>query len=251
MNDFQILLDLHRPNPRQGPGSDEATLRALELSGLIGRAGLQVADVGCGTGASTLLLAERLDAHIQAVDIFPEFLEELMRRATERGVADRVTTVAASMEALPFEPLSLDAIWAEGSIYNIGFEAGVQAWRPLLKPGGVLALSEITWLTAKRPAELEQHWNREYPEIDLASGKLAVLERNGYTPIGYFPLPEACWLENYYGPLRARFPALLAQYEHSDEARACVDAEEFEIALYERNREHVSYGFYVARKTAD
>jgi cyclopropane fatty-acyl-phospholipid synthase-like methyltransferase len=95
MNDFQILLDLHRPNPRQGPGSDEATLRALELSGLIGRAGLQVADVGCGTGASTLLLAERLDAHIRAVDLFPEFLEELMRRATERGVADRVTTVAA------------------------------------------------------------------------------------------------------------------------------------------------------------
>ncbi len=28
----------------------------------------------------------------------------------------------------------------------------------------------------------------------------------------------------------------------------CVDAEEREMALYERHRAHVGYGFYVARK---
>ena len=249
MDDLRILIDLHQNNHRQGPGSDTHTRRALELSGLLGRAGLRLADVGCGSGASTLVLAEELDAHITAVDLFPEFLSKLALRAEERGVAERITTSCASMEELPFESESLDAIWSEGAIYNMGFERGVASWRRFLAPGGVLAVSEITWLSAERPAELQAHWDKEYPEIDLASGKLAVLERHGFTPIGYFPLPESCWLENYYRPLRARFPGLLAQYEHADAARACVAAEEHEIALYERYRAHVSYGFYIARKS--
>lgn len=248
MDDVQILLDLHAPNPRQGPGSDEDTRRALQLSGLLGREGLKVADLGCGTGASTLVLAEDLDAHVTAVDLFPAFLEELTRRAKERGVAERITTLCASIEDLPFDSGALDTIWSEGAIYNLGFEAGVAAWRPFLKPGGVLAVSEITWLTSERPAELQAHWEQEYPQIDQASGKLAVLEKHGFTPIGYFPLAESSWIESYYRPLQARFPALLEEYEHSKAARACVEAEEREIALYERHHAHVGYGFYIARK---
>lgn len=248
MDDVQILIDLHKPNPRQGPGSDEHTRQALELSGLIGRKGLKVADLGCGTGASALVLAEHLDAHITAVDLFPEFLSELTRRAKGRGVAERLSTLSASIDDLPFEPESLDAIWSEGAIYNMGFEAGVEAWRTFLKPGGVLAVSEITWLTFERPAELQAHWEQEYPEVDLASGKHAVLEKQGFTPIGYFPLSESCWLEHYYRPLQARFPALLEQHGHSEAVRACVEAEEHEIALYERHKAHVGYGFYIARK---
>ena len=248
MDDFQLLIDLHKPNPRQGPGSDETTRQALELSGLLGGQALKVADLGCGTGASAMVLAEDLDAHITAVDLFPEFLEELTRRAKERGVAERITTLNASIDDLPFEHGSLDAIWSEGAIYNIGFEAGIAAWRPFLKQGGVLAVSEITWLTAERPAELQAYWDQEYPQIDLASGKLAILERHGFTPIAYFPLDESCWLKNYYHPLQARFPLLLEQYEHSEAARACVEADQREIALYEKHKAHVSYGFYIASK---
>lgn len=249
MDDVRLLIDLHRPSARLGPGSDATTRQALELSGLLGRPGLRVADLGCGTGASAMVLAEHLDARITAVDLFLEFLEELTRRAEARGVGARITTLAASIDALPFEPQALDAIWSEGAIYHLGFEAGVVAWRPFLKPGGVLAVSELTWLTAERPPALQAHWQREYPQVDLASGKLAVLERHGFTPIGYFPLPESCWLEHYYRPLQARFPALLEQHGQSDAARACVEAEEREIALYERYKAHVSYGFYIARKT--
>ncbi|MEZ4462227.1 MAG: class I SAM-dependent methyltransferase [bacterium] len=251
IDDFQLLIDLHRPNPRQGPGSEAATLLALELSGLLGRHALQIADLGCGTGASTITLAERLDGHITAVDLFPQFLDVLGDRARAHGVESRITTLAASFDALPFAPASLDAIWSEGAIYNLGFEAGLTLWRPFLKPGGVLAVSEITWLTAQRPAEIQSHWDVHYPEIDLASGKIAALERNGFTPIGYFPLPESCWLENYYQPLQARFSALLEQYDHSDAAKACVEAEEREIELYTRHRAHLSYGFYVAQKTTE
>jgi SAM-dependent methyltransferase len=248
MDDLDLLLDLHLPNARQGPGTDAATRRALDLAGLRGRAGLTIADLGCGTGASTLVLAEDLDARITAVDFLPAFLDALRERAAARGVADRITTLAASIDALPFAPGSLDAIWSEGAIYNLGFEAGLAAWRPFLKPGGVLAVSELTWLTAERPAELQAHWEVAYPQVATASAKLGVLEAHGFSPIGYFPLPREAWMDAYYTPLRARFPAFLQAHPGDDGARAIVEAEELEIGLYDRFSAFVSYGFYVARR---
>lgn len=249
MDDLQLLLDLHLRNPRQGPGSPDATKRALDLSGLLDQPSLAVADLGCGTGASTMVLAETLDAHITAVDLFPEFLDELRRRAQRRGVAERITTLAASIDDLPFEPQSLDAIWSEGAIYNIGFEPGLAYWRDFLKPGGVLAVSELTWLTAARPPELQTHWQQEYPAVDLTSAKIASIERAGFSPIGYFPLPPACWLDHYYRPIQARFDDFLAEHDHAEAALACVAAEEHEIDLYERHQAHISYGFYIAQRT--
>jgi len=248
---LELLLDLHVGGERQGPGSDAATRRALTLSGLTGRSGLAVADVGCGTGASTLVLAEELDASITAVDLLEPLLQVLDERARRAGVADRIMTLAASMDALPFEQGSLDAIWSEGAIYSMGFERGVRAWRSFLRPGGVLAVSEITWLTGERPAELTAHWAGEYPEVGTASAKMAVLEAAGYSPIGYFPLPPSCWVEHYYEPLQDRFDAFLDRHGHSAEARAIVEAEQREIDLYVRFGSFFSYGFCLATRTED
>jgi cyclopropane fatty-acyl-phospholipid synthase-like methyltransferase len=248
MDDLPLLLDLHRSALRQGPGGDDETRLAVALSGLGKKSKLKVADIGCGTGASSFVLAAELDAHITAVDFLGEFLTELDERAKRAGLVDRITTLTASMDALPFGEAEFDAIWSEGAIYNMGFAAGIEAWRRYLKPNGIIALSELTWLTDDRPEALQAHWDREYPEVDTASEKIAVLERHGFTPIGYFPLPENCWLDNYYRPMQQRFAAFLERHAGSEAARAIVAAEEAEIVLYERFRDYVSYGFYVARK---
>jgi len=131
-----LLVDLHRDGPRQGPGSDAETLRALELTRLDRAAGLRVADIGCGTGASTLVLARQLlAAEIVAVDLSPVFLEVLAERAREAGLAGRIETMVGSMDSLPFAAESLDLIWSEGAIYNMGFAAGLASWRSFLRPG--------------------------------------------------------------------------------------------------------------------
>lgn len=251
MNDLDLLIDLHRDGERQGPGNASDTRLAVALSGLSGAKGLRIADIGCGTGASTLVLARELDATVTAVDLVPEFLLELQRRAEREGLADRVTTLAASMEALPFEKEAFDAVWSEGAIYNIGFANGIQAVRRFLKPGGILAVSELTWLTRERPMELEQHWREEYAEVDRASAKIKLLEEYGYSPVGYFALCERSWLENYYRPMQRRFDDFLSRHGNSEAARAVVEAEGKEIALYERYSAFVSYGYYVARRTID
>ena len=251
MDGIDLLVDLHRKAVRQGPGGEAETRLAIALSGLSGRRNLKIADIGCGTGASTIILAKSLHADITAVDFLPDFLKELERRAKAEGVSEQITTLAASMDALTFEPSALDAIWSEGAIYNIGFEKGIRSWRPFLKPGGILAVSELTWLTEKRPTELDDHWSREYPEVATASEKMALLEAHGFTPLGYFPLSEACWLDNYYRPMQERFEAFVTKHDNSAAARSIVEVEQLEIDLYERFSAFVSYGFYVARKLPD
>ncbi|MGM0456910.1 MAG: SAM-dependent methyltransferase, partial [Cyanobacteriota bacterium] len=141
----------------------------------------------------------------------------------------------------------LDVIWSEGAIYNIGFEKGIAEWRRFLKPGGLFVASEITWLTDSRPRELQKHWDSEYPEIDVASAKIKSLEKQGFSPVGYFVLPEQCWLNEYYRPMQARFEEFLTRHENSDEARAIVAAEQREIDLYETYKSYIGYGVYIAR----
>ena len=68
MEDYQLLIDLHKNANRQGPGGDAETEKALSLAMTDRAAPLKIADIGCGTGASTLLLARLLKAQITAVD---------------------------------------------------------------------------------------------------------------------------------------------------------------------------------------
>ena len=48
--------------------------------------------------------------------------------------------------------------------------------------------------------------------------------------------------------MEGRFEAFLAQHGHSDQAKAVVDAERYEIAFYEKFRDYYCYGVYVAKK---
>ncbi|MDY6830665.1 MAG: class I SAM-dependent methyltransferase [Thermodesulfobacteriota bacterium] len=248
MDDYQLLIDLHKSADRQGPGGDAETEQALRLAMPDRSKPLKIADIGCGTGASALLLARLSKAQITAVDFLEDFLEVLEGRAASMGLSEKITTLCGSMDNLPFQDEAYDVIWSEGAIYNIGFEKGVKAWRRYLPAGGLLVVSEITWLTASRPAELQKYWEAEYPEIDTAASKIAVLEKNGYSPVGYFVLPTHCWLENYYRPMQNRFKAFLDRHKNSKAAQAVVEAEIREIKMYEQYKSYYSYGVYVAKK---
>ena len=252
MNELELIIDFHTDGNRQGPGSTEDTLRALRLieeDWSKQDPPLNIADIGCGTGSHTLVLAQQLpDTKFTAVDLFPEFLNKLYSEAEQQGLSHRIQTLEASMDSLPFSEEQFDIIWSEGAIYNMGFAAGAQAWRPFLKTGGYLAVSEISWLTDERPAELEAFWTGEYPEIDTAHGKLKVLEECGYQPVGHFFLPPSSWIKNYYEPMLERSEAFLARHNHSELAQKVLQDNLDEFELFQKNQAYYSYGFYVARK---
>ena len=247
--EMALIIDLHIDGERQGPGSNTDTIRALDCCDLGDRTGLTVADMGCGTGASTRVLAKKLDAQIIAIDFARPFLLKLQSRVREQALQDRVFPVCANM-AKPSLPLqSLDLIWAEGAIYNIGFSAGIRAWKPLLKPRGLIAISEIGWLTNNPPQSLRKYWEDAYPEITTVSGSLEKLKAAGYRVLEHFTLSSAAWLDHYYQPMMARSEQYLGRHAASPTAQAIMAQERKEMALYEKYHDHFSYQFYVAEST--
>ena len=248
-NEMKLLIDLHLDADRLGPGRTMDTEKAFTLTDLSPKKPLRAADIGCGTGASTLELARISHAQIKAFDVFPAFLSTLERKSQQMGFTDRIECIEASMEALPLENTSLDLIWSEGAIYIMGFEKGLKAWRQFLKPGGFLCVSELSWSTSNRPKEIEDYWQNNYPEIANVSEKLRRLELCGFAPKAFFMLPTESWLQAYYEPLQKRFPAFLDRHGHSSEAKALVETEQKEIRLYQKYGQYFSYGFYIAQKT--
>lgn len=248
MTELELIIDLHKNSERQGPGSENDTLRALDLLHLPPGQNLKVADIGCGSGGQTISLVENLNAQITAVDLFPELLNELNEKSEKLGLTDKIVTIEKSMDDLPFNKSEFDLIWSEGAIYNIGFENGLKKWKDYLKVGGYLAVSEITWITQSRPKEIEEFWKAEYPEVDTASNKIKQLENNGYSLVGYFYLSPNSWIETYYEPMKARFEPFLERNGNSELARKVVEDHQAEIDLYQKFKNYYSYGFYIARK---
>ncbi len=248
MTELEFMIDFHKDNKRQGPGSPEDTLKALSFMDLNEEKEYKIADIGCGTGAQTLTLAENINGEITAIDIFPQMLEKLNFNAKAQGLEDKINTHKESMDDLSLEKESLDIIWSEGAIYIMGFEAGIKQWKKFLKPGGYIAVSEITWLSKDRPKAIEDYWNDEYTEMDTASNKIKILEENGFIIIAYFTLPESCWTDHYYIPMEKRFDAFLEKHNHSEVVKKMINQTKEEMKMYDKYKDCFSYGFYIAKK---
>jgi ubiquinone/menaquinone biosynthesis C-methylase UbiE len=248
VEEYQLLIDLHKRAKRQGPGGDAETKKAIALAGLDQSTPLKIADIGCGTGAASMLLARSLNAQITAVDFLPDFIDVLKTNTENAGLSNKIGPLVGSMESLPFDNEEFDVIWSEGAIYNMGFENGINDWKRFLKPGGLLVVSEITWTTNDRPLEVEKYWQSEYPGIDTASSKISILENNGYSPVAYFILPEQCWLDNYYRPMQNGFTEFIERNANNENAQKIVETEKKEISLYKKYKNYYSYGVYIASK---
>jgi hypothetical protein len=89
--------------------------------------------------------------------------------------------------------------------------------------------------------DLHKRAKRQGPGGDAETEKAVdILERNGYSPVAYFVLPEHCWLDNYYRPVQDGFEAFLKRNGNSESAQAIVNAEKKEIAVYEKFKAHSS-----------
>ncbi len=247
--DYSLICEYFSSINRQGPGSDICTRQALSfIAPLASQA--RIADLGCGTGSSAIILAQETQAEIVALDLFPDFLDRLTCRAVGKEVSERIQTIVGSMDALPFEKESFDIIWSEGAIYNIGFERGLREWHQYIKPGGYVAVSEVSWLTDERPEEIEQFWIDAYTEIDSIGNKIAQIQQNGYRLVATFVLPDECWTENYYVPQHRAQEIFLSRYPNNDTAKDFINNQRREAELYSKYKAYYGYVFYIAQKTA-
>jgi len=241
-----IFVDLHMGLHQQGPGSDEETSRALRMLPPLGP-DARILDAGCGPGRQTLVLARDSGAHVVAVDLLPPFIEEVARRADAAGLADRIEARVGNMAELDLAEGSLDLVWSEGAIYNLGFEAGLTLWRPLLRPGGHLAVTEASWLVPEPSRMATDFWDSEYPGMADIDSNIAAACRAGFETIGHFALAESSWWR-YYDEQEARLPELRKRYAGNAEAQAELDAYQREYDLYRGHASEYGYVFYVCRR---
>jgi len=230
--------------PRQGPGSSEATHKAWSLLPPV-PADARILDIGCGSGTQTRDLAVLTTGTITAVDNHQPFLDAIDAWAEKAGMAGRVKTVCASMDALPFGEGSFDLVWSEGAIFIIGFEAGLRAWRPLLKKGGFMVVSDADWFEPNPPKELVQWWKNEgYVPVSEAEMEERV-KKAGLRLIATFRLPEIGWWENYYVPMLARVAELRKTHGSDPDAAGILDMLAHEAETYRKYKRFYGYTFFV------
>lgn len=239
-----IFFELHNDLPREGPGDAASTLKAFRLMKNL-PAQPRILDVGCGPGMQTMELAKHIGGTIVAVDTHEPFLKQLRQQAKRAGLADRIEVQNESMFDLKFERDSFDVIWSEGAIYIMGFEKGLREFKSLLKKGGYVAVTEISWLKPNPPAELKSYWDEEYPGMDTVDGNLARLADAGYREISHFVLPDSCWWDDYYTPLEKRIVMLEKKYADDSEAQALLNENRREIEFFRKYSDFYGYVFYV------
>jgi SAM-dependent methyltransferase len=245
--DFNLICEYFSSIERQGPGSPEATLKALSfINNLTPES--RIVDLGCGTGGQTMILAQDVPGQITGIDLFPDFIRLFNQNAERLNLQERVKGEIGSMDKLSFQEGELDLIWSEGAIYNIGFERGLTEWRKFLKTGGYIAVTEASWFTDERPEEIEKFWMDAYPEIDTIPNKVVQMQKAGYVPVASFILPENCWTEHYHVPQVTVQEAFLKKYAGNKMAEEFICFQRYEAELYSKYKAYYGYVFFIGKK---
>jgi ubiquinone/menaquinone biosynthesis C-methylase UbiE len=187
----------------------------------------KILDVGCGTGVPTMELARISKGEILATDIDQDALDYLDEKIKARKVEDQVKTMNLSLFDLDFPDKSFDIIWAEGSIFAIGFQKGLGDWRRLIKDNGFIVIHD----------PFQDHHQ-----------KLDAIEECGYELLDCFLIDHQLWWLNFYQPYAKHIKNLQEKYIDNPLVQKALKDEENEIRMFKKDPESFSSIFYVIQK---
>ncbi len=234
------LIELHQGLDHKGPGDANFSRNILStLSSLPPKP--RIADLGCGSGASALLLAQYFQSPVKAVDVSSTFINELKARAQHLGLAHLIHPIQGDIATLDWPVGSLDLLWSEGAAYNLGFEQALKRWRSLLAKKGIAVISEMSWFTDDAPDAAIAYWQNAYPLMGTEAENIARATQTHYRVLSTHRLPSQAWWDNYYTPLRER----MQQIEITPTIQVVLRETEEEIGLFEQFSDAYGYTFYV------
>jgi demethylmenaquinone methyltransferase/2-methoxy-6-polyprenyl-1,4-benzoquinol methylase len=149
----RIARRYDRLNRVMSLGADAAWRRAaIDALGLGG--GERVLDLATGTGELALAIA-RDDPRARAVGIDPseQMLAIAAEKARRHGIADRVSFVVGRGESIPAESASFEAA-------VMAFAACLRELARVVRPGGRVAILELTWPRGHLLSPVARAWNR-------------------------------------------------------------------------------------------
>jgi ubiquinone/menaquinone biosynthesis C-methylase UbiE len=243
-NYIEALIELHRGLERKGPGdaifSEFIFNRLPKFPQEFG-----IADIGCGSGAGALLLAERYKSKVRAVDFSKLFLDELKERATQKGLDDLIEIIVGDMGSLSWDRGSIGLLWSEGAAYNITFEGALKAWRPFIAIGGVAVISEMNYFSNDVKGVVSEYMKSAYPGIKTEPMNIELIESSGFEFIEMHRLPSNTWWDNYYNPLRNN----LEKFKKSADSvmQTVIRETEEEMKIFLEHHTEFGYTFYIMR----
>ena len=241
---IRALIELHRGLERQGPGDvDYSNYIISQLPELPSNP--RIADIGCGAGAGTLILADKYRVTVRAVDFSREFLDELEDRAKQRGLEHLVETIDCDMGNLDWKRGSLDLLWSEGAAYNITFEGALKAWRPLMASNGIAVISEMNYFTKDVPEPVKIFMQNAYSAIKTEPENSDIVNSSGFELLGIHRLPSKAWWDNYYGPLRGNIEYF--KNSNDDIMQSVIYETEEEMKFFKEYDEFYGYSFYIMK----
>jgi len=247
MEKMKYFCELFEALPRCGPGENEATRRAFSALDSLPEQPF-ILDIGCGPGVQTIALAKVSNGQIVALDNHQPFLDKLMKKAREGGLADRIIPKNISMLDMDFDEHTFDIIWSEGALYLMGFQKGLRRCRPLLKDHGYLAVTEVVYLVPDPPAPVIAYWQKEYPDIKDVRTRIRLIYDEGYRLLSHFTLSESAWLDSFYLPMEKELSRLEEKYEGNKTALGVFENLLSEIAFYKEYSDYFGYEFFVMQK---
>jgi ubiquinone/menaquinone biosynthesis C-methylase UbiE len=135
------------------PGGDRLTRRLARLAGV--RRGWRVLDVASGPGGTARVLAAELAAEVVGVDRSPQSVAAARAEADAAGLGERVRFVEGNAETLPVASGAFDAVVCECALCLFPDKPKALAEiRRALRPGGVLAVADVTAELDDLPASL-------------------------------------------------------------------------------------------------
>lgn len=231
---------------RHGPGSVASTLKALSSLPSLPHDGL-ITDIGCGSGASTLPLADATVCKINAFDLRRPYIDLLEKKLERRNLLGRVTPIVADMNELPLAAASVDLIWSEGTIYIIGFDHGLSLWKRFLKPKGCIAVTELSWLNTSPSEKAKSFWTNDYPGIRSIPENIFAFGKAGFQLVTSFSLPPDDFYNGYYELLEPRAQKMKSACPTDEAAQNAANAILKEIEVWQECKGDFSYVFYVAQ----
>ncbi|WP_151733595.1 class I SAM-dependent methyltransferase [Paenibacillus tengchongensis] len=148
---FQDTYDRFRP--------EAPPLVAELLSQYLGGRPALVADVGCGTGLSTLIWSRAADT-VYGVEPNPDMLGKALEKLSGLPAgSSTVTFVQGYSNSLPFAAGSLDIITCSQSFHWMEPGSTLQEFARCLREGGVFAAYDCDWPPVVHP-QVEAAYNR-------------------------------------------------------------------------------------------
>ncbi|HMK47145.1 MAG TPA: class I SAM-dependent methyltransferase [Methanocella sp.] len=131
-------------------GGGKATERLLKLAGVTDPTKKIILEIGCGTGRTACIMAER-NGKVVAVDIDAKALIEACAAAVKQGISPKIDFIVADAHHLPFKDNSFEAVIAESVLAFCDITKVCNETFRVLKPGGTFGNNEITYLQPPDP----------------------------------------------------------------------------------------------------